>query len=142
MGPVYNELEHVDPRPQKHYNLQFDLFQKEFITYPVALEYVKKTWLDAYKDRFVAAWTYKVMHFGNTTTNRVESSHAQLKRQLGSSQGTLEDCWMNIHNLLLLQHTNIKASFEKSKTVVQHNFKPSEFKDLCGNISISALEKI
>ena len=49
---------------------------------------------------------------------------------------------MKIHNLLLLQHTDIKASFEKSKTVVQHNFKPSEFIELRGNISISALEKI
>ena len=74
--------------------------------------------------------------------DRAESSHAQLKRQLGSSQGTFESSWTKIHNLLELQHTNIKASFEKSKIVVQDNFKSSEFKELRGNVSISALEKI
>lgn len=70
------------------------------------------------------------MHFGTTTTNRVESAHAKLKRQLGSNKGDSEFSWNSIHTLLELQHTNIKASFEKSKTVVQHNFKPSEFKEL------------
>lgn len=42
--------------------------------------------------------------------------------------------------MLELQHTNIKASFDKSKIVVQHNFKPSEFKELRGNISIKVME--
>ncbi|KAJ8624631.1 hypothetical protein MRB53_033161 [Persea americana] len=90
---------------EEHYNLQFNLFLKEFISYLAALQYVRASWLVAYKDRFVAAWTNKVMHLGNTTTNRVESSLVQLKRQLGSHQGTFEDSWMKIHNLLLLQHT-------------------------------------
>ena len=73
---------------------------------------------------------------------RAESSHAQLKRQLGSSQGNFEAVWTKIHNLLELQHTGIKASFEKSKTIVQHNFKPVEYKELRGNVSKNALEKI
>lgn len=41
--------------------------------------------------------------------------------------------------LFELQHTSIKTSFEKSKTVVQHNFKPFEFKELRGNISVKAI---
>ncbi|XP_028108087.1 uncharacterized protein LOC114306953 [Camellia sinensis] len=45
-----------------------------------------------------------------------------------------------IHSLLELQHTDIKASFEKSLTVVQHQFKPSQFMELLGNVSISAVE--
>ena len=32
--------------------------------------YVKETWLIPHKERFVKAWTNKVMHLGNTTTNR------------------------------------------------------------------------
>ena len=51
--------------------------------------------------------------------------------------------WTKIHNLLELQHISIKALFEKSKTIiVQHNFKPSEYKELCGNIFKNALDKI
>ena len=65
-----------------------------------------------------------------------------MKRQLESSQGNFESNWTKIHDLLELQHTSIKASFEKCKTIVQHNFKPSEFKELRGNISRNALEKI
>ncbi|XP_028052909.1 protein FAR1-RELATED SEQUENCE 5-like [Camellia sinensis] len=72
----------------------------------------------------------------------VESSHAKLKRYLGSSQENFESNWTRIHNLLELQHSEIKSSFEKSKIVVQHDFKPAQFKELHGNVSITALEII
>ena len=38
--------------------------------WPLFVDYVKKTWLLPYKEKFVKAWTDKVMHLGNTTTNR------------------------------------------------------------------------
>jgi len=34
------------------------------------VEYVKNTWLIPHKECFVKAWTDKVMHLGNTTSNR------------------------------------------------------------------------
>ena len=37
---------------------------------PKFVKYVKETWLIPYKERFVAAWTNKITHLGNTTTNR------------------------------------------------------------------------
>ncbi|CAL5327280.1 unnamed protein product [Camellia sinensis] len=80
------------------------------------------------------------MHCGNVTSDRVEKTHAKLKRQLCSGQVDFECSWTKIHNLLELQHTDIKASFEKSLTVVQHQFRPSHFRELRGNISIIALE--
>ncbi|XP_057493207.1 uncharacterized protein LOC130778715 [Actinidia eriantha] len=73
---------------------------------------------------------------------RAESSHAKLKRQFVSSQGSFESSWTRIHSLLELQHTDIKAFFEKSLTIIQHNFKPFEFKELRGNVSIMALDKV
>ncbi|XP_058763165.1 protein FAR1-RELATED SEQUENCE 5-like [Vicia villosa] len=36
---------------------------------PSFVKYVKETWLTPYKERFVAAWTNRVTHLGNTTTN-------------------------------------------------------------------------
>ena len=44
--------------------------------------------------------------------------------------------------MLELWHTGINALFEKSKTIVQHNFRKAKYKELCGNVSKNALEKI
>ena len=73
---------------------------------------------------------------------RAESAHSKLKKQLGSSQGTFETCWIRIHALLEGQHSSIKASFEKSKNVVQHQYNKPLFKILRGMVSDTALGKI
>ncbi|XP_028068684.1 uncharacterized protein LOC114271253 [Camellia sinensis] len=39
-------------------------------------------------------------------------------------------------------HIQVKASFEKSLTTVQRQFKPSQFRELWGNMSICALEYV
>ena len=49
---------------------RLSILQRDFSAYPEAVEYVTKKWLTKYKERFVAAWTDKSMHFGNVTTNR------------------------------------------------------------------------
>ncbi|GMP77674.1 hypothetical protein CsSME_00033862 [Camellia sinensis var. sinensis] len=76
------------------------------------------------------------------TGEMTESAHAKLKRQLGFNQVNFECSWTKIHSLLELQHIDIKASFEKSLTVVQHQFKPSHFRELRDNISITALNHV
>ncbi|XP_028066880.1 uncharacterized protein LOC114269717 [Camellia sinensis] len=72
----------------------------------------------------------------------VKSAHARLKRQLGLSQTTFEISFEKIHCLLELQHVQVKASFEQSLTTVQHQFRPSQFRELRGNVSICALEYV
>lgn len=72
--------------------------------------------------------------------NRIKSTHAKLKRQLRLSKGDFESSWTSIHMLPELQHISIKTSLKKSKTVIQHNFKPSEFNELRGNIFIKSME--
>ncbi|XP_052208410.1 protein FAR-RED IMPAIRED RESPONSE 1-like [Diospyros lotus] len=114
----------------------------EYHIYDNALDYVRNAWLNNYKEKFVAAWTNKIMHFGNVTTNRAESAHAKLKRHLGSSQGDFESSWTIINSLIELQHTEIKGSFEKSLTLVQHNFKPEIFRELRGIISRNAMNMV
>ncbi|XP_074291362.1 PKS-NRPS hybrid synthetase cheA-like [Silene latifolia] len=54
---------------------------------PGLKKYLKETWLDLYKERFVSAWINNILHFGNVTTNRVEGAHASLKRLLKTSNG-------------------------------------------------------
>ncbi|KAL7185342.1 hypothetical protein ACSBR2_027308 [Camellia fascicularis] len=62
--------------------------------YPEALDYVTQTWLKQYKEKFVASSTNSCMHYRNATTNRAESAHSSLKKQLESNQGTFETCWI------------------------------------------------
>ncbi|VVA40046.1 PREDICTED: FAR1-RELATED SEQUENCE, partial [Prunus dulcis] len=71
-----------------------------------------------------------------------ESAHAKLKRQLGSSQLNFERSWVTIHSLLELEHTEIKASFEKSLCFIQHRFRHPELRELVGFVSIKALSVI
>ncbi|KAK2634898.1 hypothetical protein Ddye_029690 [Dipteronia dyeriana] len=127
---------------KQQYMQNLSAIESDFSGYQGAFDYVKHGWLDKYKENFVAAWSNLVMHFGNVTSNRAETTHAKLKRQLGSSLGTFVTLWDKIHVLLELQHTEIKASFEKSKTIVQHKFTHFLFKELMGFISRHTLDII
>ncbi|KAH1265364.1 hypothetical protein GmHk_01G001083 [Glycine max] len=72
---------------------QFDECLKKFemvcSPWPMFVDHVKETWIIPHKENFVSAWTNKVMHLGNTKTNRVESAHWVLKRVLQNSLGDL-----------------------------------------------------
>ena len=89
----------------------------------------------------LSAWTNKVMHIDNTTSNRyaiifqlilcvicnVEQAHGNVKRILQTSMGDLCICWDAINNFLVLQHNEIKASFEMSLYIFTHTFNRSLF---------------
>ncbi|XP_076955975.1 protein FAR1-RELATED SEQUENCE 5-like [Bidens hawaiensis] len=53
-------------------------------------QYIRKSWLDPYKHRFVACWIDERRNYGKTTTNRVESQHANLKRYFNGSNNSLD----------------------------------------------------
>ncbi|KAJ1375943.1 MULE transposase domain [Sesbania bispinosa] len=44
--------------------------QFEELCPPTFFDYVNKTWIIPHKEKFVVAWIDRVMHLGNTTTNR------------------------------------------------------------------------
>jgi len=54
----------------------FDEYLKNFemvcSLWPMFVDYVCQTWVFPHKERFMKAWTNKVMHLGNTTTNRYQ----------------------------------------------------------------------
>ena len=60
----------VSSRTKQQYMQYLSALESDFSGYQRALDYVKHTWLDKYKENFVAAWTNLVMHFGNVTSNR------------------------------------------------------------------------
>jgi len=53
--------------------------------------------------------------------------------------GDLCTCWDAINNVLILQHNEIKASFEMSLYVAGHNFNMTLYKHLVGVVSKYAL---
>ncbi|XP_038717233.1 uncharacterized protein LOC120010514 [Tripterygium wilfordii] len=110
--------------------------------YAFVVNYIKDVWLTPYKEMFVSAWTNTYLHFGNLTTNRVESQHSKLKKYLGSSQSDVKSIVSCIHQLVQAQATSIKASLEKSRHLVEHRFNTDQFRELRGFVSIDALNLI
>ncbi|KAH7575551.1 hypothetical protein JRO89_XS02G0142600 [Xanthoceras sorbifolium] len=127
---------------EQEYMQHVSAMENDFSRYPQVLDYVKQTWLVKYKEKFVAAWTDLTMHSGNVTMNRDGTIHAKLKRHLGAPLGNFDTSWKKMHALLELQHTEIKASFERSLTIVQHNFKAPIFEELRGFVPINAMNMI
>ncbi|KAL5194002.1 PKS-NRPS hybrid synthetase [Glycine soja] len=129
-----------------HINKNFDECLKKFevacAPWPIFVDYVKETWIIPHKEKFVSTWTNKVMHLGNTTTNRVESVHSSLKRLLQNNIGDLCSVWDAVNNMIALQHTQIKASFETSTHVVGHVFQKTLYRRLLGMVSRYALNQI
>ncbi|KAL5191519.1 hypothetical protein HKD37_04G010785 [Glycine soja] len=82
------------------------------------------------------------MHLENTTTNRVESAHWALKRLLQNNLGDLCSIWEAMNNMITLQHTKTKSSFETSTHVVGHVFKVTLYKKLLDMVSRYALNQI
>jgi len=73
---------------------------------------------------------------------RIEQAHGNLKRILQTSMGDLCTCWDAISNLLVLQHNEIKASFEISLHVLTHSFNKTLYKGLLSMVSKYALVHI
>ncbi|KAH1213011.1 hypothetical protein GmHk_14G041056 [Glycine max] len=125
---------------------EFDECLKKFemacTPWSMFVDYVKETWIIPHKENFVSVWTNKVMHLGNTTTNRVESAHSSLKGLLQNSLGDLCSVWDAMNNMITLQHTEIKASFETSTYVIGHVFKKTLYRRLLGMVSRYPLNQI
>ncbi|KAK1278378.1 hypothetical protein QJS04_geneDACA016887 [Acorus gramineus] len=121
-------------------NLQ--LLDDGYHAYPNVISYLHGTWFDKHRERFVTAWIDRHMHLGNTSTNRVESHHAKLKRQLQTSMHNFVGSWQTIHNLLELHISEVRASFEESLTRIPHRFRGHLYQDLVGVVSIYALHKL
>ena len=105
--------------------------------------YLKKTWLTPYKEKFVSVWVDKFLHYGNYTTNRVESQHAKLKVYLDSAQSDLPTALPRIDEAVHSQFYAITSSMGQSMVIARHRFSDHDFfKNLVGYVSIHGLEKI
>ncbi|KAL5172570.1 hypothetical protein HKD37_16G045296 [Glycine soja] len=63
---------HIDKNVKA--NLMSALRILKFLAWPIFVDYVNQTWLIPHKEIFVKVWRNKVMHLGNTVTNRYKNS--------------------------------------------------------------------
>jgi hypothetical protein len=68
--------------------------------FPIFVDYVESTIFGPVKEKVVNAWTKPCMHMGYTTTNRVESTHARLKKYIQNSQRDICKNWECISQML------------------------------------------
>ncbi|KAK8938518.1 hypothetical protein KSP39_PZI011074 [Platanthera zijinensis] len=125
------------------YNIHLNVMLAKYSEkYPNVVNYVMTTWIEPYREYFVSAWIDNLLHFGNSTTNRVESGHSHLKRFLEVSVCNLTSIWKTFDQMLNLQHTEIKHSFGQSSIQVNTGFRGPLYTDLIGFVSIAALDII
>ncbi|XP_076918997.1 uncharacterized protein LOC143579637 [Bidens hawaiensis] len=98
-------------------------------------EYVNTKWLVKYKEMFVFAWSDQVLHFGNSITSRVESTHTLLKNYLLTTKSTLEKSAGVIDQIVKSQHKAIKGTFEESHNKLMNGHNIPLFKELRGKVS-------
>lgn len=71
--------------------------------------YIYTTWLEPWQTRLCKAYTNEIMHFGTTTTSRVEGTHRVLKANLKCSTGDLMAVVDGIETMLMNQRKDYKT---------------------------------
>ena len=119
-------------------------FEKKYLPdHAEEVAYIKKTWLEPYKEKLVKAWVDQYMHFGNVATSRVEGIHALLKSYLKTNKFDLFDVWRTIKHAVENQLLELQSTQAR-----QHTRKPTEhlggslFSSLYGWVSHEAIKKV
>ncbi|KAI5404231.1 hypothetical protein KIW84_051400 [Lathyrus oleraceus] len=135
-------MEVVWASDEVEYGQRLHQLEQACVNYSGFINYVKDTWLTPHRHRLVGAWINRVLHLGNTTTNRIESAHWKLKKMLGNSIGDMVKYGEVMNNNLRLQLGNIRASFQKSFYEVEHAHISPFYGYLRGSVSRAALRRI
>ncbi|XP_058783030.1 uncharacterized protein LOC131657679 [Vicia villosa] len=124
------------------FDVHLNHFESVYGDIPSFFKYVKETWLTLYKERFVPAWTNRVTHLGNTTTNRVESAQWRLKNMLTTSRDDLCASWNAVNTMLKLKLGSIRASFQKSIVYIEHRYNTPFYSKLHSFVSRQCIQLI
>ncbi|XP_035836042.1 uncharacterized protein LOC110888699 [Helianthus annuus] len=113
--------------------------QQNVMKHCKVFKYVYDNWLKYYKEMFVFAWTDKRRNFGNRTTNRVESQHANLKRYVldRSSLDRVVGC---VRDIVETQFGEIRKTFRESIEKTMKHHKHPMFQHLVEKVSHTALD--
>ncbi|XP_073225671.1 uncharacterized protein [Cicer arietinum] len=127
---------------EAQYYMKLTIFEGICSSCYIFYDYVHEYWLIPQKERFVVTWTNKVMHFGNTTTQRVESVYWIFKRILQDSIGDICSVLETINSIVILQHNEIITSFEKSIIQKVHRYSNRLYANLYSVVSKNTIDHI
>ncbi|XP_074297347.1 protein FAR1-RELATED SEQUENCE 5-like [Silene latifolia] len=82
--------------------------------WPGVAAYIEGQWIP-HVEKWVKYRTNKITHFENTSTSRVESAHANLKKWLNSVKLAIDSIWIRFHSSLETQHVEIRHLLELSR---------------------------
>ena len=131
----------INSHDETTFNEAWSKFEVEYKQKVVVLDYIKATWLPL-KEKFVAAWTGKVAHFGNRATSRGEGAHSILKKYLQVSSGGLSEVKEKICLAIENQFAEIKARLSSEKIRHPHHVRIPFFEELITHISVYALDQL
>ncbi|KAK9676175.1 hypothetical protein RND81_11G059500 [Saponaria officinalis] len=103
--------------------------------WPSMVDYIQRTWL-IYREKFLKLYTNTITHYGNTSTSRVESTHAVLKEWLHSAGLSVDTIWTRFYALMEGQHVEIRKVLEDSRSKSRKDKFGRLFNLLKGNVSI------
>ncbi|XP_012842034.1 PREDICTED: uncharacterized protein LOC105962277 [Erythranthe guttata] len=89
--------------------------------------------------KFVKAWTNKILHFGNTSTSRVESAHKSSKGWINASTGGVNTIQYQLDSGVEYQLTKIKGEFSKCSLIRLHSSSYPVFQGLICKVTHKAL---
>ncbi|XP_021747181.1 uncharacterized protein LOC110713021 [Chenopodium quinoa] len=119
---------------EAEYDRALDNFKDAYQWCPAIVDYVMQQWVPQ-REKFVKYWTNQVLHFGNTTTCRVESAHRALKDWIDSSTSALDTLFERINKAIDTQRNGIKNSLEDSRRRHGTMYSHFIFKILHGRVS-------
>ncbi|KAL4558334.1 hypothetical protein LXL04_036532 [Taraxacum kok-saghyz] len=132
----------VESPTEDAYMENYENLRELLFNHADVFDYLYSVWLGNYAERFVSLWTDRHVNFGNSTTNRVESQHAKLKKHMESRKCDLDKFIHVIEKVVQSQETAIKESFTRSIIVRKPRFKDQIFDKLRRRVSNHAMDKI
>ncbi|XP_021728427.1 uncharacterized protein LOC110695509 [Chenopodium quinoa] len=129
----------MDAATEEDYEAAVEMMKLKWASYPKVIEYVERTWL-CHKTKFVTFWTNQVLHFGNTSTCRVESQHSAVKMWFDSLTSSLDTVWARVHCHIGNQIIAIRNDLEASRSKIGQKYRQLPLSRINGKVSQHCLK--
>jgi len=111
------------------------------VSHPDAFAYVNGTWIP-HKAKFVAGYINDWMHFGTSSTSRVEGNHHVIKSYLRLGSLDLLLVLNRLTIMLANQMVELNTEMCRQQVVVPHHLNQDIFRDLHFKVSLFAMDKV
>ena len=108
---------------------------------PEIIDYLNKVWYPV-KKRVFSAWTSRVRHYGNASSQRAESMHSAIKKELPTRKGHWNDVVFYLRIYLKDHNRRVKQSIEAGRHKGRLKHQRPLLMQVNGEISQWAIERV